>query len=197
MSRPLLLIALLFIASCNAEAPQPDHQADWRQVLEHKKAATAVEASAIQKQAYADALVDFVRRYPDHARAREVYHRVQLEFADELASLGRYQDAIRYYSAGLTHDSTKDDAQQKMAQATERMAIGHDKLEQLEQGMSRREVVALLGRPTPGWTTERERRGTRFEAWYYRTTTGGIAGVYFRDGKVFAAEANSNAPLGL
>ena len=197
MPWPLLVIALLFLASCATEVPEADHQADWRQVLEHKKAAAAIDASAVQKQAYADALAEFVRRYPEHSRAREVYHRVQLEFADELASLGRYQDAIRFYSAGLTHDSTKDDAQQRMAKATERMAIGHDKLEQLEQGMSRREVAVLLGRPSPGWTTERERRGVTFEAWYYRTTTGGIAGVYFREGKVFAAEANSNATLGL
>lgn len=197
MPRSLLIIALLLLASCRAEVRESDHQAEWLRVLEQKKAAVAVEASALQKQVYADSLVDFVRRYPDHARAREVYHRVQIEFADELVSLGRYQDAIDFYTAGLMHDATKDDARERMAQAAERLAVTREKLEQLEQGMSRREVAGILGKPSPGWTTKRDRRGKTFEAWYYRTTSGGIAGVYFRDGEVFAAEANSHAPLGL
>ena len=41
----------------------------------------------------------------------------------------------------------------------------------------------------------KRRAGTTFEAWYYRTRTGEVAGVYFRDGEVIAAEESSNARL--
>ena len=63
--------------------------------------------------------------------------------------------------------------------------------------MSHRQVAGILGKPIPGWTVKKQHRGVTVEAWYYRTTVGGVAGVYFRDGEVFAAESNSDAPLGL
>jgi hypothetical protein len=61
--------------------------------------------------------------------------------------------------------------------------------------MSEREVARLLGQPIPGWIDRTERRDSTVESWYYRTTEGGVAGVYFRDGELFAAEENSHAKL--
>jgi hypothetical protein len=198
MRRPIPVLVLLFLVmACAEEAPQPDHQTEWRDVLQQKKKAVAAEASTMHKQAYADSLASFVRRHPHHSRAREVYHHIQLEFADELVSLGRHQDAIRFYRSVLAHDETNTAAQRGLTEAAGRLAITIDKLEQLEKGMSHRDVAALLGKPIPGWTVKRRHRGIAVEAWYYRTTAGGIAGIYFRDGEVFAAEANSEAPIGL
>lgn len=192
-----LVLVLLLPLACAPETPQePDHQSEWRTVLEQKKAAAA-EASTQTKQAYADSLAAFVRKHPNHSRAREVYHRVQLEFADELMALGRHQDAIRFYRSVLTHDARNAEAQRGLTDAAEKLAISQEKLEQLEKGMSHREVAGILGKPIPGWSLKKQHRGLVVEAWYYRTTTGGIAGVYFRDGEVFAAESNSDAPLGL
>ncbi|HUP49140.1 MAG TPA: hypothetical protein VNA04_10165 [Thermoanaerobaculia bacterium] len=192
---PLLLVVLA--AACAREPAQPDRQSEWREVLEQKKAAVADEASPVHKQAYADSLAAFVRRHPDHSRAREVYRRIQLEFADELASLGRYQDAIRFYRAVLAHDDGNEDARRGLALAADRLAVSIEKLEKIEKGMSHRDVAGLLGKPIPGWTVKKRARGATVEAWYYRTTAGGVAGVYFRDGEVFAAETNSEAPSGL
>lgn len=197
MRRTITVLLVVVAAACAREAPGPDHQAEWRQVLEQKKVALAAEAAPKQKQAYADALSAFVRRHPNHSRAREVYHRVQLEFADELSSLGRHQDAIRFYRAVMTRDPANEHARTGFAIAASRLAITRDKLEQLEKGMSHRQVAGILGKPMPGWTVKTGRRGMTIEGWYYKTTAGGIAGVYFRDGRVFAAEPNSEAPLGL
>jgi hypothetical protein len=197
MRHPGLVLVLLFPLACAPESPQePDHQSEWRTVLEQKKAAAA-QASTETRQAYADSLAAFVRKHPTHSRAREVYHRVQLEFADELMELGRHQDAIRFYRSVLTYDARNTEAQRGLTDAAERLAISQDKLEKLEKGMSHREVAGILGKPIPGWTLKKQHRGLTVEAWYYRTTAGGIAGVYFRDGEVFAAESNSDAPLGL
>ncbi len=196
MRRPILVLAILFPLACAPETPGPDHQTEWRKVLEQKKAAFS-DTTPQSKQAYADSLAAFVRKHPNHSRAREVYHRVQLEFADELMALGRHQDAIRFYRSVLTHDATNPVAQRGLTEAAERLAISQEKLEQLEKGMSHRQVAGILGKPIPGWTVKKRHRGLTVEAWYYRTTAGGIAGVYFRDGQVFAAESNSDAPLGL
>lgn len=175
------------------QVEQPDHQAEWRAVLEQKKAAVSREASTREKQAYADALSAFVKKHPQHSRAREVYHSIQLEFADDLAALGRYRQAVRFYRAVLTHDARNERARKGLAVALDHLAVTREKLLRLEKGMSHRQVASLLGKPVPGWTVKRRRREATMEAWYYRTTRGGVAGVYFRDGRVFAAEESSDA----
>jgi hypothetical protein len=187
---------LLFAAACADREAQPDQTAEWRDVLQHKRAAAAPEASPKHKQVYADSVRAFVERHPDHGRAREVWQRLQLEFADDLAGIGRYRDAIRFYRAVLSHDPGNDHARRGLALAVDRLAVSRERLLALEKGMSEREVAALLGKPMPGWTATNRRPGATVEAWYYQTRDGGVAGVYFRDGKVFAAEESSHAKLG-
>ena len=108
-------------------------------------------------------------------------------------AIGRYQDSIRFYRAVLAHDGRNADAQQGLAMAMSRLAVSRAKLLEVAKGMSARQVAHLIGRPIPGWSAKNERREATIEAWYYRTTTGGIAAVYFRDGKVFAAEEQADA----
>jgi hypothetical protein len=196
--RSLAFVALVTVAlaGCQADS-QPDHQSEWRDVLRHKRAAVSPAASPRDKQVYADSVSAFVQRHPNHSRAREVYDLIRLEFADELFSAGRYQDAIRFYRAILAANRDNEAARRGLSASLERLAVSREKLMKLEKGMSRRQVAHLLGRPVPGWTVEKKRSGVNAEAWYYRTMSGSIAGVYFRDGKVFAAEENSQAKTGL
>lgn len=192
--RRILACGLFLIAACNADNAI-DNSPEWLHVLHHKKAAVAPRATPREKQVYADSLAAFVRKYPAHPRARQVYQSIQLEFARELASLGRYQDAIRFYRAVLSSDPTNAAALHGVSDAFEHLAISRQKLLTLQKGMSEREVARLLGQPIPGWTDRTERRDSTVESWYYRTTEGGVAGVYFRDGELFAAEENSHAKL--
>jgi len=199
MKRALLALALL-AAACSADDPSDAGRAGWLNVLRHKKAASAPTASPQQKQIYADSVAAFVRQHPQHGRAREVYQYIQLDFARELASLGRYQDALRFYRAVLEHDPDNAAALRGVRDAVDRLAVSREKLLALEKGMSQKDVARLLGKPMPGWTRRAGRSESKVEAWYYRTTEGGVAGVYFRDGELFAAEAASNAkltPLGM
>lgn len=189
-------VIAIALTACGQKTGSADKQAEWRDVLERKKAA-AIAANPDSKQAYADSLSAFLRRHPNHGRAREVYQSIQLQFADELVSLGRHQDAIRFYRAVLAHEPHSIRARQGLTVAIDRLAVTREKLLALEKGMSRRQVSHVLGKPIPGWTIETRRRGASMEAWYYRTTTGSVAGVYFRDGRVFAAEESSDAKLGL
>src|ERR1700748_3077863 len=100
MRRSLVILALA-LAACSG-ADSPDSSADWQRVLNSKKTATAPDASPQAKQVYADALAAFVKDHPTHTRGREVYHGLQLAFGEDLAAIGRHQDAIRFYRAVLT-----------------------------------------------------------------------------------------------
>jgi hypothetical protein len=191
-----LLFPLAFAAAaCGAGGDSNDQSREWLHVLRHKKAAVAPDATPQQKQVYADSVGAFVKKHPTHGRAREVYLRIQLDFAQELAALGRYQDSVRFFRAVLAHDPANAAAQRGLADAVARLAIAREKLLALQKGMSQRQVAHILGKPIPGWTQRAERRGSVVDAWYYRKTDGGIAGVYFRDGELFAAEENSHAKL--
>jgi tetratricopeptide (TPR) repeat protein len=189
-----MLLAFAALA-CNGSRDAADNSREWLNVLTHKKAAVAANATSMQKQMYADTLGAFVAKHPAHGRAREVYEHIQLDFAQELASLGRYQDAIRFYRAVLAQHPDSDVALKGLQNAVDRLAVSRPKLLALEKGMSQRQVAHLLGKPIPGWTVRNERHDSLVEAWYYRKTDGGIAGVYFRDGELFAAEENSHAKL--
>jgi hypothetical protein len=194
MRRFLVLLAL-FAASCGGSHDAGDNPSDWLHVLRHKQAAAAPNAPVQAKQVYADTLGAFVQSHPTHSRAREVYQHIQIDFARELASLGRYQDAVRIYRAVLVHDPGNIAALRGLSNAVDHLAVSHEKLMALEKGMSQRDVANLLGKPIPGWQVRNERPDTTIESWYYRRTDGGVAGVYFRDGVLFAAEENSQAKL--
>ena len=192
--RRIAPVLLIVIASCGG-TKTVDNSGEWVSVLHRKKAALSAEATPRQKQVYADSLAAFVARYPTHARAREVYRHIQLDFAAELAALGRYQDAIRFYRAVLASDPKNEQASIGLKTALDRLTVSRSKLLALEKGMSQRDVARLLGQPIPGWTARADRPDCTIEAWYYRTTDRGVAGVYFRDGTLFAAEANSHQKL--
>jgi len=192
--RRFLAIFVLLIVSCGG-TKTIDTSSEWVHVLSRKKGAVSPNATPRQKQLYADSLAAFVTRYPAHARAREVYRRIELDFASELSALGRYQDAIRFYRAVLKDDAQNREALDGLAAALDRLTVSRQKLLALEKGMSQREVARLLGKPIPGWTAKTDRPDCTIEAWYYRTTDRGVAGVYFRDGTLFAAEANSHEKL--
>jgi len=192
--RRFLTLLALFGAACGANNA-PDHASEWLRILHHKKAAVAPDSTQFKKQMYADSLAAFVARNPEHSRARDVYRRVQLDFASELASLGRHQDAIRFYRAVLSNDPRNAEALRGLAASLDRLSVSRQKLLALEKGMSQRDVAHLLGKPIPGWTARTKRPDCTIEAWYYRTNDRGVAGVYFRDGTLFAAEENSHAKL--
>ena len=194
MRRTAVLLVILAV-SCGGAKDAPDHSTEWRDVLERKKAAVAPNATPHQKQAYADSIAAFIDRHPTHSRAREVYHRIQLDFANELSSLGRYHDAIRFYRAVLAHDPRNPEAERGIALAVDRLSVSRAKLLELQKGMSKREVAHLLGKPIPGWTVTKRRRDSVVDSWYYRKNDGTVAGVYFRDGELFAAEENSQSKL--
>lgn len=194
MRVPLVLVAVLLFASCDA-SNGPDHATEWLRILHQKKKAVSASATPRQKQAYADSLAAFVETHPTHSRAREVYERIQLDFARELASIGRYRDAIRFYRAVLARDPHNQDALRGINRAVEHLSVSRDKLLALQKGMSQDDVAQLLGKPIPGWSVRTERRDSVVESWYYRKNDGTVAGVYFRDGELFAAEENSGAKL--
>jgi len=194
MTRPFLVaFGVVLCLSCGA-SDGGDHN-EWLRVLGSKKAADAPNATPKEKQVYADTLAAFVQTHPTHGRARTVYERIQIDFAHDLAALGRHQDAIHIYRAVLGSDPQNAAALRGLNEALEHLAVSREKLALLEKGMSQKDVTKLLGKPVPGWIVRSDRRDSTIESWYYRTSEGHIAGVYFHDGELFAAEVDSQARL--
>ncbi|MFZ2491685.1 MAG: hypothetical protein WA208_09385 [Thermoanaerobaculia bacterium] len=196
--RPSRIALLLFVSAlaCNRAPAVPEDQQQWHEVLKQKRAATAPDASPQQKQIYADSVRAFVQRNPHHGRGREVWQRMQLEFADQLFERARYRDSVRFYRAVLDHDPINEHARRGLTDAVDRLAVTREKLLLLEKGMSHREVTQILGKPIPGWIIKKKAGGVDMEAWYYRTTFGSLAAVHFREGDVLAAEEDSGARIG-
>lgn len=184
---PLLLV--LSIGSfCRSE---PDREpADWRIVLSRKKAVARYEDARVlqARQAYVDALRDFCRRYPTHSRAREVYREVELEFARELLARGDYEQATRFFESALLDDPANRQIQRELAEARRLRFLTPETLERLRQGMRQHEVALLLGHPLPGWERTLRKGNKTVVSWYYRRADGGVGGLFFADGKLFAAE---------
>jgi hypothetical protein len=194
MFRRSVSTLLLLLVSCTGT--DDSAQREWHAVLAQKRLAESEGVNVEERQRYADAVRSFVERHPDHQRARQVWQELQLEFAAELVKRGRPRDAIGFYRAVLSHDPGNQDATAGLAIAASRLAVNRTSLLAIRRGMSRSEVEEILGRPLQGWTRQRRRSATSFEAWYYPTRDGGIAAIHFRDGRVLAAEENSSALLG-
>lgn len=181
---------LLLLASCSPPVENTVEQQHWLDVLAAKKRylkAEGPEAGRL-RQEYVDELTRFVRGYPSHGRAREVYEQVALDFADQLMSQGRYDEAARFYRGILSRSPTRIEAREKLARATDQISVNDADLARLRRGMGRPGVMAILGSPAPGWTRTLRKGTTLFESWYYRRDDGRIVGVHFSNGKVFAAE---------
>ena len=171
----------LFGAACGANNA-PDHVSEWLRVLNRKKAAAAPNSTQFKKQMYADSLAAFVARNPEHSRARRQSHSTATD---------SYRPARPDPEVGAVFE----EALRGLAASLDRLTVSRQKLLALEKGMSQRDVAHLLGKPIPGWTARTKRPDCTIEAWYYRTKDRGVAGVYFRDGTLFAAEENSHAKL--
>ena len=193
MRTAFLILALTVTVSCGQTTSRSAAD-DWRQVLNQKK--TAIRTGNLaDKQLYADSVSAFIHVHPGHGRAREVYRRIQLEFARDLSSLGRYQDAIRIYRNVLGRDSADSEARAGLMTAIDHLSVWPEKLARLRPGMTERQVEAILGKPVPGWIARSRQGDAMTEAWYYRRHGGGLASVHFNDGRLFAADDRSEARL--
>lgn len=163
--------------------------------LKKKLADAPREEQAAARQAWASALLEFGNRHPEHDRARRAYREIELEYARLLASRGRYDEAIRFYQAALAVDPDDEDARLEMELAERRRFVTAESIESLERGMSREQVSQRIGMPAPGWSRRLERDGVTIESWYYRRRDGGVAGVFFRNGKLFVTEFERREPV--
>jgi tetratricopeptide (TPR) repeat protein len=195
--RPLCcaMLLALFFQACGAD-PDPELQ-EWRSVLAAKEAIEKTgPAPAVQaRQKYIDTLREFCRRYPAHTRAREVYLAAELEYARELLSGGEYDDAARFFESALRDNPDDADVREEFEQAIRSRFLTRNELVSLRKGMRPEEVAAHLGQPLPGWERSITKTGATITSWYYPRPDGGVGGVYFRNGRLFAAEYEKSVPL--
>jgi tetratricopeptide (TPR) repeat protein len=196
MARPRIpaLLLLTALAGCGGHRAGDEVQREWLRVLDTKRACIR-GGSAAAKQAWVDALSSFASRFPDHQRAQAVYSAAELDFARALCDRGRYSNAIPYYRQSVARDPQNRAALEGLKIARERQFVLAAALGELRNGMARDEVAAILGLPPPGWSKTIRKSGNTEESWYYRRAGGGVAGVFFTNGKLFAAEYDGPVKL--
>ena len=111
-----------------------------------------------------------------------------VEFGKELLKEGRYAEAAVMFRSVLNRDPRETKAQEGLQHAVDRFFITPEQLIGVKRGASADDVREALGTPPQGWTRTMARGGKEVEAWFYRSRTGGVAGVYFLDGRVFATD---------
>lgn len=188
---------LFLFAACGGHSFDDPATADWRAVLAQKRlAARAVPPNdVVARQAYADALANFVSRYPRHARGAEVYEALVLDHAESLVVAGRIDAAVGEYQWVLSRNAKNERARSGLARAIDRRSVSRDEAADLVRGMSPAAVRKLLGSPLPGWTRTLRSGARPVEAWYYEKEGGGVVGVFFEGGKLFAVEFDGLVPL--
>jgi tetratricopeptide (TPR) repeat protein len=185
-----MLLGFLAYAGCSPGVLDDPVSAQWRDVLAAKKEWRRAAAGdrLVAHQRYVAALTTFVRQHPDHARARAVYEDAELEFARELARRGEYDRAATYYRSVLRTNPALEEARGELQAAERRRFVTPQELAALRLGMTREEVRERLGHPLPGWSRTLRRGESVIDSWYFRRREGGAAAVFFRNGKLFAAE---------
>lgn len=183
-----LLAGLMLAAGC---ASEPDHElADWHIVLTRKRALLRADATHLEaaRQSYVDALESFRRRYPNHVRAREVYSDMELAYARELFARGDYAQAARFFQSVLQDDPENAALRRELDEAVRRRFVNREALDSLKKGMTFDQVERRIGQPPAGWQKSLQKGDRTIISWFYRRADGGTVGVYFMDGRLFAAD---------
>jgi len=178
---------LIVLAGCTNPPPEPELDREWIAVLELKRQFVA-SSSDHARQSYVDALAHFVALHPDHRRAHQVYEETELSFARDLCRRGLYADALPYYEHAAARSPRNRAIRDELTSARDHLSISKEKFAALHPGMKPEEVVAILGQPSPGWSRETHKRQSLEESWYYRRADGGVASVFFHNGKLLRAE---------
>jgi hypothetical protein len=186
--RPLLLLLLLLLSflSCSRQSERVSTDVEeWRLVLHAKKA--AVKADDPQtRQHYAETLLRFVQKHPDHARARQVYNELEIDLAHDLTEKGAYDQALRYLRDVEARDPKNRRLQRQLAETLDLQSVDSTELSAVKAGMTYTAVRTLLGAPPTGWNRSSE--DGRYESWFYRNADGGTAAVHFDHGKVIGID---------
>jgi hypothetical protein len=195
---PFLVAVALGVALACTESDRADSAArEWRVVLDVKRAAQEAPSENQQtaRQAYADAVANFLARNPTHARAAEVYEGLVFEQAGELTANARYDAAVELYQWLLARNPGNEAARDGLARAMDRRSVTREEVGALRLGMTEVDVRIRLGSPLPGWSRTMRRGERTIDAWYYARPGGGVAGVFFDRGRVFAAEFDGPVAL--
>lgn len=193
----LIAGALGFALACTGSDPADEAAREWRAVLDAKRAMESATAKRQPdaRQAYADAVASFLAQHPTHARAGEVYEALVLEQATQLSENARYDAAVELYQWLLARNPENDAARDGLARAMDRRSVSREEISALLLGMSEVDVRIRLGAPLPGWSRTMRRGNRTIHAWYYARPDGGVAGVFFDRGRLFAAEFDGPVAL--
>lgn len=183
---PVLVLAALSVLSCGRTDSDsaPSVSDEWRHVLAVKK--KVVAGDPVTRQAYIAEVHDFVRRHPDHRRAREVWEELEIEYAYALSGSGRGAEAVqrleRLLAGSPIHRKRLQDTHDEIA---DKVRVTPEELQSITRGMTQARVREILGPPRRGWS---RRTPPSSESWFYRVDSGRTGAIHFHKGRVLSTE---------
>lgn len=114
-------------------------------------------------------------------RNAEDFIRVSGDYRKAIDLLETAQGYFEYVSAPVPED-LKD----TLAKAKEMRYITKDRFDKVKKGMSEDQVKELTGTPFYANVRENEVKGQKVVSWLLNREDGGVAGIYFEKGKVYA-----------
>lgn len=175
-------------------------QSEWLHVLRLKANYQRADKqgakdSEVRRQEWTNAVVAFARAYPQHSRARQVHEDLVLDRARVLAKEGRSDEAIGFYRALSARNRENQFVQRELKELLARKNVECARLAGLLRGMSRQQVLDVLGEPPGGWKSSKGQGALKVESLYYPTLKGPVAGVFFVNDELFAAECGERIEL--
>ncbi len=182
----LSIVIIMSAAACSFDDGD-ERRASWREVqaLKISYLESSPDLKLETKQKWADAVRNYLDRWPDHPAALQTWNDLQLDFAEQLEANAHFDEAERHYADFLERNPGHALAREGLERVRRRQSLSSDDLEKLRKGMSSSEVASYLGLPRPGWERSAILDGERVESWYYRDSSGVVHGVHFRNDALF------------
>ena len=175
-------------------------QSEWLRVLRLKSNYQRADKlgakdSDAKRQEWTNAVIAFSRAYPQHSRARQVHEDLVLDRARVLAREGRSEEAIVFYRALSARNRDNQLVQRELRELLARKNVDCARFAGLLRGMSRQQVLDVLGEPPVGWKSSKGQGPLTVESLHYPTLKGPVAGVFFVNDELFAAECGERIDL--
>ncbi len=140
---------------------------------------------------YYDQLTTFLQKHPDHQEAISAYIEASMKGIHALVMEGKYKSAkenIDYMKTLAQNDPRLDTWSNE---AGEMMVVTKEEFDLVDNNMTYDDVISILGYPPLPFglkTNELKKAGKTFfvVSFFYKNEDGGVAAIYFRDGKVYA-----------
>jgi hypothetical protein len=137
-----------------------------------------------------------LRNTPEAREALQLYGEEAVRNADDFIQVsGDYRKAIDLLETAQGYFEyvkapVPEDLKETLAKAKDMRYLTKDRFDKVKKGMTEDQVKEVTGIPFYANVRENEVKGRKIVSWLFNREDGGVAGIYFEKGKVYATNWN-------